>query len=439
MKNIFKYITLSLVTLSMASCDESGWDEGISSGTGSLQLSSLAIDVNNAEKVVSRASANIDDFIVTVVNTSTEESVGQFIYGEMPEILTLPADQSYKIMVESHDIRIAEWERPYYKGISEVFKIEKGKITKVGEITAYFASLKVTIKFSDDLKEKLDNEAAVTVKGTNGAQLVYSKNETRAGYFAIEGSTTFAAHFSGKIDGQLTTTETAFQNVAAGQHHILTYNLKGTPDIPEQSGQVGLGDFDLNVDYEMKDVNSNTQMDEDILDSSDRPGQEDPQDPDDPENPNLPDNPGDSEYVKFNYPSDSWLQHGITKKATDFVTDVDKAYLEILCPNKIKEFWVNIVSEDPSFKESLEGEFNLKTNFDLADTSEENKDLLETFSGMGFPTGYEVRGQSKVTFDISKFVGLLTIFDGLQTFTLTVTDELGNTNSDSVKIIGNEN
>lgn len=437
MNNIFKFLTASMLVVGIASCNETAWDNEIgASGTGSLELSSMAIEVNNAEKVVTR-SVDVNNFIVTIIDKKTQAVVKSGLYGELPEIITLPAGDNYEVTVESHEVRDAEWNNPYYKGSKE-FKIETSKITKIGEVTAKFASLKVSIRFSDDLKAVLGNDASVTVFGTNGSKLVFTPTETRSGYFAIDGSTTFAAHFNGVIGGVSTTSETAFQDIEAGQHHILTYSIKGTPDIPEQSGQFGSPDIELDVDYEIEDVDSNTDIEEDLIDSSDRPGKEDPEDPENPggEDP-VPDNP-ETEYVKFVYPSDSWLQHGITKKAANFNSDNDKAYVVIECPNKIKEFWVNIVSDDPSFKASLEDEFNLKTNFDLADTSEENKDLLETFGGMGFPTGNEVRGQTKVTFDISQFVGLLTIFNGKQTFTLTVTDEMGNTSSDTINIIGNE-
>lgn len=437
-KYIINCLSATVILVGLSACDESTWENSPEvSGLGSLELSSLDIEVNNSEKVISRASVDINEFIVTIVDKNKETIVKQGIYGELPEIITLPMGDNYEVTVESHKVQKAEWDKPYFKGSKE-FKIESGKITKIGEVTAKFSSLKITIKFTDELKSDLDSEASVTVYGSNGAQLVYRIDETRAGFFAIEGSTTFAAHFNGKIGGVSTTSETAFQNVAAGQHHILTYNVKGSADIPEQSGGVDTPDIQLDVDYKTEDVDGNTDVEEGLLDSSDRPGQEDSQDPENPgeENP-TPDNP-ETEDVKFIYPADSWLQHGIIKKAANFDSDNDKAYVVIECPNKIKEFWVNIISDDPSFKESLEDEFNLKTNFDLADTSEENKELLETFGGMGFPTGNEVRGQTKVTFDISKFVGLLTIFNGKQTFTLTVTDEMGNTSSDTINIIGNE-
>lgn len=422
MKNkIYNILTASLVLLAASSCNENGWDDLKAGGNGELQLSSLEIQLNDKETVVtrSRAAAEVEDYLVTITDQNGK-MMGNWQYGKMPEIVTLPAGTNYKVKVESHEIQLAEFDRPYYAGEKE-FNIETSKITKVGEVEAKFASLRVSIKFDDELKKVLGSNTTVTVKGTNNSELVFTPNETRSGYFAIDGSTTFAAHFSGDIDGVKTENATTFQSVEAGQHHIITYNVKNGPEIPEQTGGIDKPGVSLDVNYDVANgIDHNTSVDEDLLDSSDRPGQEESSDPKDPENPDdNPENPGEDEdkAIVFEAKDSPNFQLNSVNYVTDKNKDsFGKVIVHIIAENEIKLFNVKIESDDQGFLDAINDV--LQTEFELTEPG----DIKDKLDDLSLTNGDEVKGAKEVDFEITDFIPLLAVFNGNHEFVLTITD-----------------
>lgn len=438
MNKIYKYIGVSLLMLGIASCDESSWIPETEDGKGSLELSSLAIDIDDAEKVVTRATTDVNSFLISVTDKNGKD-MGSWTYGDMPEILVLPTGNNYTLKVESHKIQDAEFEKPYFVG-SANFDIQTGKITKIGEVVASFASLKVSIRFSDDFKSVSDNNAKVTVKGNNGSQLVYSINETRSGYFALGEATTFAAHFEGNINGVSTKEQTTFKDVNAGEHHILTYKIKSNPTIPDQSGNIGSdgSGIEIGQDYETVDKNGNVSVEEDYTNPSDRPGTEDPQDPENPgddnKDPNNPDDPNeDFEDIVFSIPDGSLINFDKINFVPDFIDSEGNgipgsAVIEIHSTKGINNFIVEIITQSEEFKKALE-DMSIPNKFDLANPATEV--LKETFKALQLPVEDEVKGEDNVTFDISSLVSLL-FFKGEHEFKLTVTDKENNSLSKSV-------
>ena len=78
--------------------------------------------------------------------------------------------------------------------------------------------------------------------------------------------------------------------------------------------------------------------------------------------------------------------------------------------------FVEIISETLDVSE-----VGLPKSFDLAYPGE-NSDAL---SGLGFPVGDEVIGQTEVLFDISTFTALLPMFKGNHDFKIRVVDSKG--------------
>lgn len=414
------------------SCNEDAWDNMKSGGQGELNLSSLAISINNSEKVVTRAEE--DNFLVTIYD-NTGKSIYEWTFGEMPEILTLPAGENYKIEVESHKIKPAEFDMPYYSG-EQTFNISVGKITKVENIVAKFNSLKVSIIFDESLKVKLGDDAKVTVKGSNNSELVFTPKETRSGYFALDGSTTFAAHFSGTIDGIMTEESTTFKDVNKGEHHKLTYKIQNGPEIPEQSGDIETPSDDgiiIDVDYSQEEnIDGDIKVDDDLMDPSDRPGIEEK-----PEDPNQPDDPGnETNAISFEaYDSPNLKLKEVNVISEETVNDFGNAIVRILSENGIMSFDVKIesTSNDPAFIGALEAmemiSFSLTEPTEIA---EENLEALE------LPYKDAVKNQNQVDFNITAFVPILINFPGVHTFIMTVKDnginELGgDTNTISLR------
>ena len=161
-----KIITLTAAGVLMcaaSSCDDK-WEPNTAE-EGTVNLRSLSVDMSDAEKVtgsvISRATVDLSGYIVTISDKSGAEADRTYTYGDMPEVLTLPAGD-YTATVESHKVQKAEWSKPYYLG-SRDFKVEKSKITTIGVITAAFSSLKVTVKFDENLKRVLGDDVKVTV------------------------------------------------------------------------------------------------------------------------------------------------------------------------------------------------------------------------------------------------------------------------------------
>lgn len=424
MKNkIFNIIAASLALLGASSCNESAWDDLKSSGQGELQLSSLNIQINDNEKVITRADIDVSNYLVSVTDASGK-SMGEWTYGKMPEVLTLPAGDNYKVKVESHAIQLAEWENPYYFG-EQTFNIKKGEITQVEEIVAKFSSLRVSIVFHDDLKNKMGDDAKVTVKGTNNSELTFSKNETRSGYFALDESTTFAAHFTGTVDGVMTEQYTPFKDVKKGEHHKLTYKIQNGPEIPEPSGDIDTPGITLEVEYTEESVDGNTNVNEDLLDSSDRPGKEEqPEDPNQPGG-DEPENPDEQPITFETLNAKEFTIKGVNHLTEESAPSFGEAIVVIKSQAGIKQFNVEISSTDKDVFESAIESLGLKS-FELTEPDPEVEASLDNLS---LPYGDEVKNQNLVNFNISAFIEMLSHFPGTHTFQMIVKDNNNETRS----------
>ena len=350
--------------LGAASCSED-WTPPVAE-EGSVNLNSLSVDMSDAEKVststVSRASVDLAPFIVTVSNGA--DYTRTYTYGDMPEVLALPVG-SYTISVKSHEVQKAEWERPLYLGTKE-FIVTKGKITDIGVVTASFASLKVTVQFTDDLKPLLGDDVKVTVIANDQGSLVYTPSETRAGFFeVVEGSNTMIARFEGTIDGVYTTQDTPFADVEAGQHRIVRYSAKSNPDIPEQSGGISGSGITLDTSVINQDINSDVIVSEDNIDSSDRPGQEEPDQPGPGPDEPGPDQPGEKAVTFEPHDSPNLDLEG-ENDANEYVGN---AIVRITAPKGIKDLVVSITSDNGDFEDTL-NEMHLMPNFNLANVTD---------------------------------------------------------------------
>lgn len=421
MKNkLINILAVSGLIFGLSSCNEEAWNLNETEGVGDLELSSISIELKDAQKVIvspSTRGSDINDFQVTVVDKNSGSTIGKWTYGNMPEILTLPVGNNYSLQVESHEVALAEWENPYYKGEKD-FEITSGKITRIGEVEAKFASLKVTVNFGDDLKKEAKEDTKVIVKANNGASLEFGLNETRAGYFAFNEGTTFAAHFEGTIGGVVTEHATPFVGVEAGQHHILTYSVKSGPEIPEQSGQIDGDGVSLDVNYDVEDVNSNTDVEEDLIDGGKRPGTEDNNDPKDPDEDNK-DNPGDTDSAEIDF--STLNSPNLNLDSVNIPTDdFGNAIVLIKAKNGIKTFKVEISStdEDGLLMPALE-EMKLDA-FELTDPGD--PETIDNLTNLELPYGDDVKNKTEVEFNITNFVPLLKPFRGLHSFKMIVTD-----------------
>ena len=273
---ILSIIALAATLLSLTSCDEA-WTPNTGDKTGQVSLKSLGVEVSTAESTVSRADVDLSDYIITIVNRTSGITEGQWTYSEMPEVFALPVGD-YTVKVKSHTLQPAEWDMPYYCGEKD-FSIEADKIAQLGVVTCKFASLRVTVKFADELRNVMEDDARVTIlAGENGTAMTFTPDETRSAFFeVVDASTTLIATFTGTVKGTAETLRKTYSDVKAGEHWIITFNVKEYPDIPGETGNISV-DGGINVDASVTavDVNGNVIVDEDVLPSDDRPGTEDP-------------------------------------------------------------------------------------------------------------------------------------------------------------------
>lgn len=283
---IYGLVAGAALLFGAASCSEN-WNPPTEE-EGSVSLASMGLDVSNLEKVItasvgsgSRASMDVSNFLVKIYD-SREALAGSWKYADMPEIVTLPAD-SYRVDIESHEIEKAQWDAPYFCGSKE-FEVTAGKITSLGVVTCKFASLKVSIKFTDDLRNYLGDDTEVSVVANDEGRLVYTPAETRSGYFeVIEGSTTLVVTFNGTVNGNAETVRKVYTDVEPGQHRIITYDVKTTQQpIPDETGQIDPSNgISLDISVTDEDLSGNVTVEEEPLPDEPRPGEW----PEEPETP----------------------------------------------------------------------------------------------------------------------------------------------------------
>ena len=396
-----------------ASCSEQWTPPTVEEGT--LALEDLTVDVDQQQKPVvdsgSRAAADIDksNFIVTITPADGSEVI-EYTYGNMPEVVTLKTG-SYGLTVESHKVKDAEWEAPYYT-TSTTFEIKKNSITRLDPQICRFKSIGVAVSYSDKLRAMLGDDVKVTVVANDMGRLEYTRDETRVGYFkAIEGSTTMVVTLTGTIGGQHVEHVKAFTDLEGGQRRMIVYNAVPAPEPPSQTGDINPGGITIDSDLEVIDVDGNVQTGEDT-ENPKNPWDDEGQGGDGPKPPTPDDDAATftSEYLDLTGAND----------VDSYGTEAGKkpAVVEIACPKGFAKLEVEI--ESAFLTEEMLSGVGLTTKFDLANPGA----YAEGLAGLGFKIGDDVKGKTSSTFDITGFMPL--IFEaGEHKFHITVTDSEG--------------
>lgn len=400
------------------SCHES-WTPPMGS-EGSVNLKSFVVDVPDFEATVvasstSRATYDMSDYLITVTDLRNGSATRSWRYAETPEVMTLPAGD-YRLDVVSHQVAKAEWERPLFAGSKE-FSVSSGKITDIGIVTASFASLKVTVEFTDELRAMLGDDVVVTIIANDEGELQFTPEETRAGYFEVlPGSNTMVAHFEGTVNGTHTTYDTPFIDIAAGQHRILTYKTKTSPSIPEQTGTIDASSgIAVDASVTTEEIGADAVVEEDVIEPGVRPGTEEGSEPVNP--PVDPEDPGKDEAATFAPKNSPNLSLTAVNQASD---SFGNAVVNIQCPAGMKHLIVTITSDNASFN-SIVGDLFGDASFDLAYPA--NDTVAENLANLSLPYGDAVIGKTDVDFDITSFVSMLLMYPSTNyEFKLAVTD-----------------
>lgn len=420
---IKKLLYTAVAALALTGCSDDTWKPQLDK-EGQLSLSGMGLDVITTETLSSRSDVDVSSF--TVLIKQNDEIVNSWIYSAMPEIITLPVGD-YTVEAYSHEVQKQDWDKPYYLG-SKSFKIEENAITNIGDVICYFKSIKVTVEFDDDLLAVMSSGSKVTVVANDDGTLEFGLNETRAGYFeAIDGSNTLVATLTTTISGYDRVIPMTYTNVAPGTYYQIKYSLKDNniPDIVI-GGTIttdnGAGiTIDTTVTEAPESINGDVTITEETF-TVDFP-EDNPQDPSNPSDPSDPTQPT-TDNITFTAAGD--LEFAPTHNPVT----ISPCQITIHSTNGFAKLIVDIASTNEDFLSDLPS-MGMPLTFDLVNPEAGLDTILE---GMGFTVGQaNYEGKTDILFDISNFVPLLGSFTpGVHTFTITVTDNEGETASTSL-------
>lgn len=413
-------LSLAAASLLTVSCSKENGFGSEEAGEGKFLKSALSMDINADALTNTRAGVDVnpDDFTVIFTKDGQAEPTRKYNYGEMPEVVTLPAG-TYKVTATYGENRQAVWESPYFMGQSEAFEVVAYEITSyVDPVVCSLNNIKVTVDFDQALRSAMSNDSFVEVKVGNSSSLNYGLAEAdaqKAGYFMHSDEISLVATFNGTVSGQKTVETKALKNISKGNHYKITFKLH-TGSGSDPTGGI-TGDIITDASVTVINVETNVEVgDEPLIEGGDRP-KEDPE-PDTPVNPDDPKDP---------------VTPDVTALAPVNLDDVNvitpanvNGYVCVLnikssAEGGITEFMCNIDS-DKLTPEELEG-VGLAADMNLAETPDAMAGILD---GLGLPTN--VRGDKEVRFDISGFLGLLSnLGNGVSNFTVTITDANGTT------------
>lgn len=425
MKNIFLIcFTLMVVLFTFSACHSEKMETGTTDVTGQLSLASMKMEVDLKVDTVaypqSRAGVDVSNFLLTIKNSQGEQ-VEQYTYSEMPEIISLPVG-TYTVVASSAEAATNGFDVPFYTGSTEQFTIKENELTEVSALTCRLANVMISVEYDEELRKLMGEDVVTTVKiGDNSLDIPSS--ETRKAYLIAPASAgSMDITLKGTIDGESVTEVKRVENVQAGQYNIIKYVLSPVDDGNNSVG--GNLNIAINIDSSMTSSDETVGVnpgEEPGIDDFPTDGGEEPGDGDG--------DGGDESGSDQNMPT----IEGTSFNKVPFDIDNDRltisgaAELQVTigAPNGIANLFVEIISETLDVSE-----VGLPKSFDLAYPGE-NSDAL---SGLGFPVGDKVIGQTEVPFDISNFTILLPTFKGNHDFKIRVVDSKGLEETKTLKL-----
>ena len=259
---------MSLATLMLAGCDDPNYN-GESSEEGQLKVSTLSIDVDASETTVTRSTVDVSGFTVRILDAKSGLLKKSWIFSEMPEVITLPVGE-YIAEVYNSEVKDAEFDAPYYYA-KQSFTISKNLITELNPMTCTLENVRVSVKYSEALKNVMGSDVKVTVEVAAKNSLDFVASETRSGYFRYyENNTTLVASFSGTVEGVFISEDHKIMtDVAPRKHYIITFNYKETPMPDDELGSISGANFTIDASVTVVNESRNIDIEDDIIDPFD--------------------------------------------------------------------------------------------------------------------------------------------------------------------------
>ena len=396
MKKLFFTLTVLLSGIMIfSSCHSEKMNLSVT-GTGQVKLSSMEMTYNTEPMVtVSRAAEDLNNYVVGIYKSADNSLVQEWKYSEMPEIFTLDAGD-YKLVAHSQDVEGAQFDAPYCYGESSVFTIVKDKIVDAGTVSCTLKNVKVTIKYSDDLKPLLSEDTQVTVT-LGDESLAYTADETRSGYFHCKATdNVVGVRFEGKVDGESEpTTITTSYTVIEGTELIVNYDLVSASYVDP-----GAGGMAPAMKLKISDEIFTADLQGSVF-------------------------PEENEILDFGKPSIEGVGFDIKQPVT---VNPGTLQVNLMAPEGMQHVYVEITSDNEGFLSAASTVFGGATSFDLAEPATE--EIKNALINLNFPVGEDIINNTGVVlFDISPFVGLLfeSTFAGKHSFKIRVVDSYDDT------------
>lgn len=389
-------------------------------------------------KTIEIVTPNEDQFEVKVFDSNMELQNYFESYAVFKEKgpVTLPAG-IYTVEAYSGEYFEATIDKPYYE-MSEQYEIKKKEVTTVAGICEMKSAI-VSFVLSDDFLNSCTDDYAIIITNGTGV-LTLSKGDPFVVYIKSGSSISITIKATDKKTQTpvMKTFKLADKDGNVNSQDLFTVTIKELeeeiiPDDPIKPDPTPdpdpMPDPDPDPDPETPSAGGNLTIKVDVTLNEkpidiivpSNPDSNTPGDDDNDNNQGGDDNPVGTLAVT----GDGIDSPAIFKKGSS-----GNVVVKIDASNGLSN--LNVQIDSPLLPPDELEAIGLKSDFDLANVSGELKTAL---SGLGFPTGNEVSGQTNVTFDISKFVPMLGVLGtGVSKFHLSVTDAKGNSVSKTITI-----
>ena len=402
MKKTSLYILSILSILSLFSCkklDHSTPTEGY------LSLSGLALQYD--ESLITKATAAPGTYVILIKDASGS-TVMTKSYSEVKSEggVTLPVG-NYTLVARSEagEVPAAAFDSPIY-GASASFSIRAGETTNLGTLTCTLLQAKATVSYDEAFLATVTGVGKTTVTVDPSAPLEFpleyssgvATPSDKAGYYAI-------------AEGTSATMNIVFQGNISGKSQKMVANLTGVQ--PRQWRQIRFvkkTDGEGNATFS---IEINTLVDDEELVVAVEIENEPVIGPD----PLAPTGDGGIA-IAFAEGCPYSDLNNIVVPAGD--TGMDLRF-DIKVPNGVKNFLVQIGSTSETFLAAVD--LTGGRTIDLVNPAESQEIIFQI---VPFPHGSSLSGQTEMLFDLSSAQGPINAFPGRHTFTMDVTDTLGN-------------
>ncbi len=176
MKNMYRLMVL-IMCFTMISCQKEEPEPKKKTGTLRLNIGVL-ISVNERASLY-KAAPTIDEFNVHIYRADHTEVIAFENVTDMPSVIELETGDYYVIAYSDNNFP-AEFENPYYYGLSDPFTISSNMNQEV-QVSCQLANTIVTVIYSENVINNFTGYTT-TVSSATGS-LVFTAGETRWGYF----------------------------------------------------------------------------------------------------------------------------------------------------------------------------------------------------------------------------------------------------------------